>query len=123
MRYSQRDIGGRIRQVRGARTQEEFAKLHATSQGYVSDLEHGKALPSFNFLLSLVSKEGLSLDWLVSAAGSPMYLSPDDEAVALVREKAPQVYRKVDELLLVNPNLSPALLEFLDLFFKLEKQK
>lgn len=122
MRYSKKELGPRIRQLRGSRTQEEFSRVHEISQGYLSDLERGKAIPSFKFLLSLHRKEDISLDWLISGQGSPIYLSPESET-APVRERAPEVYRKVDELLLVNPSLSPTLLEFLDLFFKLETNK
>lgn len=123
MRYSWADLSQRIRTVRGERTQQEFAHSHQTSQGYISELEAGKAQPSFKFLLSLATQEQVSLDWLITGKGSRNYLPAEDEQKSpAVREKLPQVYEKVDTLLLAHPELSPTLVEFLDLFFKLKKE-
>ncbi|MGH9340998.1 MAG: helix-turn-helix domain-containing protein [Acidobacteriota bacterium] len=124
MRYPLGEVGLRIRQLRGRRRQQEFAELHETSQGYISDLENGKAQPSFSFLVSLFLKESISLDWLITGKGQAhFYPDQEGEEQVAMRERTPEPYRKLDGILMERPDLSPTLSEFLDLFLKLEIRK
>lgn len=115
-------LGERIRQVRGTRTQREFALLHGTSQGYISDLERDRAQPSFNFLFSLMDRDNISLDWLLTGNGSQHRTlaglgrsgGPGSDSVLAPGDLSSGIYRRVDELLGGRPDLSVSLLDFLD---------
>lgn len=63
---SRKDIGLRIRTIRGERTQKEFAEFTGTTQSYISDLERGKCFPSVSFLELLVKISGRSYDWILA---------------------------------------------------------
>lgn len=105
-------LGERIRQIRGSRTQRDFAIQHGTSQGYISDLERDRAQPSFNFLFSLMDKDNISLDWLLTGKGSQQRNLAGEGMPGGVLPSG--VYQRVDQLLGGRPDLSGALLDFLD---------
>jgi transcriptional regulator with XRE-family HTH domain len=65
-RLERKDIGLRIRSIRGARTQKEFAEMTGATQSYISDLERGKCFPSVSFLELLVKISGSSYDWILT---------------------------------------------------------
>lgn len=115
-------LGERLRQVRSTRTQRAFAQIHKTSQGYISDLERDKAQPSFHLLISLVSKEGISLDWLFTGKGEqqgsllneitdPLTSGSGSQTFALGKETT-AIYQELERLL-NNPELPPSLADFL----------
>lgn len=59
-------IASRMRQVRGEKTQVEFAKLLGTSQESVSRWESGIGVPALKVLHKLKKKKLISsIDWLV----------------------------------------------------------
>jgi transcriptional regulator with XRE-family HTH domain len=61
-----KDIGLRIRQIRGRRTQEAFGQMLEATQSYISDLERGKCFPSISFLIRLQELSGRSFDWILT---------------------------------------------------------
>lgn len=61
-----KDIGLRIRAIRGERSQKEFANLTGATQSYISDLERGKCFPSVTFLALLSQISGRSYDWILT---------------------------------------------------------
>ena len=74
--FSSADVGERIRQVRGDRTQEDFAKSVGILQGTLSKYERG-ATPAPAVLLEIARVGGTSVEWLLtgqaptSAGSSP----------------------------------------------------
>jgi transcriptional regulator with XRE-family HTH domain len=60
-----REIGSRIRGLRGDMQQEELASQLGVSQGQLSKVERGKAPPTLEMLLGVATKFGKSLDWIV----------------------------------------------------------
>ena len=61
-----REIGSRIRTLRGDILQEELALKVGISQGQLSKIESGKLAPTLETLVRLANQFGKSLDWIVS---------------------------------------------------------
>jgi transcriptional regulator with XRE-family HTH domain len=59
-------IGARIRALRGATLQEEFAPKLGISQGQLSKIERGNLAPSLEALLKIAQHFEKSLDWIVT---------------------------------------------------------
>jgi transcriptional regulator with XRE-family HTH domain len=60
-----KEIGLRIRGLRGDTRQEEFASQLGVSQGQLSKVERGKVAPTLEILLGVATRFGKSLDWIV----------------------------------------------------------
>jgi len=60
-----REIGLRIRSLRGDIRQEDFAAQLGVSQGQLSKIEGGRVAPTLEILLAVATKFGKSLDWIV----------------------------------------------------------
>ena len=63
-----RKLPNRIAEVRGERSQRQFAKDLGVFQQNVNRYENGTT-PHTDFLLTLSTKEGISLDWLLLGKG------------------------------------------------------
>jgi transcriptional regulator with XRE-family HTH domain len=64
-----REIGLRIRGLRGDMRQEELAAQLGVSQGQLSKVERGKVAPTLEILLGVATRFGKSLDWIVRGDG------------------------------------------------------
>jgi transcriptional regulator with XRE-family HTH domain len=60
-----KEIGLRIRGLRGNIRQEELASQLDVSQGQLSKVEGGKVPPTLELLMGVANKFGKSLDWMV----------------------------------------------------------
>lgn len=65
-----KEIGLRIRALRGDMRQEEVASQLGISQGQLSKVERGKVPPTLEILLGVATKFGKSLDWIVRGDGN-----------------------------------------------------
>jgi len=63
-----RKLPTRISEVRGDRSQRQFARELGVFQQNVNRYENGTT-PHTDFLLTLATKEGISLDWLLLGKG------------------------------------------------------
>jgi transcriptional regulator with XRE-family HTH domain len=63
-----RKLPERIAQVRGERSQRQFARDLGVFQQNVNRYENGTT-PHTDFLLTVATKEGVSLDWLLLGRG------------------------------------------------------
>jgi len=63
-----RKLSDRIAQVRGDRSQRQFARDLGVFQQNVNRYESGTT-PHTDFLITLALKEGVSLDWLLLGRG------------------------------------------------------
>ena len=63
-----RKLPNRISEVRGDRSQRQFARELGVFQQNVNRYENGTT-PHTDFLLTLATKEGVSLDWLLLGKG------------------------------------------------------
>ncbi|MED5262856.1 MAG: helix-turn-helix domain-containing protein [Myxococcota bacterium] len=63
-----RKLPNRISEVRGDRSQRQFARELGVFQQNVNRYENGTT-PHTDFLLTLATKEGISLDWLLLGKG------------------------------------------------------
>jgi len=63
-----RKLPERIAQVRGERSQRQFARDLGVFQQNVNRYENGTT-PHTDFLITLATKEGVSLDWLLLGKG------------------------------------------------------
>ncbi len=59
-----RKLPERIAQIRGGRSQRQFARELGAFQQNVNRYENGTT-PHTDFLITLATKEGVSLDWLL----------------------------------------------------------
>lgn len=64
-----REIGLRIRALRGDVRQEDLALQLGVSQGQLSKVERGKVAPTLEILSGLATRFGKSLDWIVTGQG------------------------------------------------------
>lgn len=64
-----RAIGQRIKELRGSRTQEDFARLMGVSQAQLSKYELGQSAPPLGFLTGLAKDTGRSVDWILTGKG------------------------------------------------------
>jgi transcriptional regulator with XRE-family HTH domain len=62
-------IGKRIKELRGSRTQEAFARLMGVSQAQLSKYELGQSAPPLGFLTRLAKDVGRSVDWILMGKG------------------------------------------------------
>jgi transcriptional regulator with XRE-family HTH domain len=67
-----KEVGSRIREIRGERTQKDFAVVMDATQSYISDLERGKCLPSVSFLARLRADSGRSYCWILRGKEEPV---------------------------------------------------
>lgn len=65
-----RKISDRLAQVRGDRSQRQFARDLGVFQQNVNRYENGTT-PHADFLIQLALKESVSLDWLLLGKGRP----------------------------------------------------
>lgn len=63
-----RQLAERIAQVRGSRSQRQFARDLGVFQQNVNRYENGTT-PHADFLITLATKESVSLDWLLLGKG------------------------------------------------------
>lgn len=64
MRYDMKEIGRRIRQIRGELSLEEFEKKLGVSKNTLSNYERGKGNPKAAILFKLAEHGGVSIEWL-----------------------------------------------------------
>ena len=59
-------IGRRIKELRAAERQDDFAPLLGITQGHLSKIERGMQAPTVEVLLRLRERYGKSLDWILT---------------------------------------------------------
>ena len=64
-----KEVGGRIRILRGRENQISFAEMLGITQGQVSRYESGRAAPSLDSLVRLKKRTGKSVDWILTGQG------------------------------------------------------
>lgn len=73
--YAYKEVGRRIRELRGRDRQKDWAKEIGCDQGYISQVENGVTKPSLAFLRSVAALKNASIDWMLtgrqSATGDP----------------------------------------------------
>jgi transcriptional regulator with XRE-family HTH domain len=65
-----KEIGSRIRDLRGDVRQEDFAIQLGISQGHLSKVERGQLAPTLEIVLKLAVRFDKTLDWLVRGESS-----------------------------------------------------
>lgn len=92
-----KDIGERVKAVRGLLNQREFAEALGVSHGSVSQIEQGKAMPSGEFLLRINQQFNADITWLLT--GMSNVNSIPSKPILNQREQALlDNYRHCDEL-------------------------
>lgn len=103
------EIGARLKVVRGALSQREFADRLGTSSGRVSELEAGRAMPGGDFLVRLYREFNTDITWLLVDVHSATHGAPAlaaeiqelvDQFTRLPSEEQAVVRRTVDALFL-----------------------
>jgi transcriptional regulator with XRE-family HTH domain len=62
-------LGQRVRQLRGAATQEEFARALDISQAQLSKYELGQSALPLSLLTKLAERFGRTTDWILTGKG------------------------------------------------------
>ncbi len=112
-------VGIRIREIRGKRTQKEFAEIANATQSYISDLERGKCFPSVSFLALLVELSGKSYDWILTGKERviPTEEEPDEENKSPPKVSVEMDYSYLQSLIILirdaPPSEKPRLLKIL----------
>jgi len=60
-----REVGNRVRLVRGDRTQEEFAALIGVTRANLASVESGRSFPGPEFLVYIAHRCRVSLNWVL----------------------------------------------------------
>ena len=60
-----REVGNRVRLVRGDRTQEEFAALIGVTRANLASVESGRSFPGPEFLVNIAHRCRVSLNWVL----------------------------------------------------------
>jgi len=68
-KYDFKEIGARIRMLRGRERQKDWAKKIGCDQGYISQVENGVTKPSLSFLGAVSSMCSASIDWMLTGKG------------------------------------------------------
>ena len=90
-------LGAKIRQVRGAVTQADFAKQFGIARAEVSKIERGEGRPTAELLYNICLKHHLSIEWMLSGhepASDPAQADLFKEApvkAAPVKEGSPEL--------------------------------
>jgi transcriptional regulator with XRE-family HTH domain len=64
-----KDIGLRLKQLRGKVSQKDFGESFGVSKSYINNLEHGSK-PSLELLISVSTSFDVSLDWIILGIGN-----------------------------------------------------
>jgi transcriptional regulator with XRE-family HTH domain len=68
-KYDFKEIGARIRMLRGRERQKDWAKKIGCDQGYISQVENGVTKPSLSFLGAVSAMCSASIDWMLTGKG------------------------------------------------------
>lgn len=95
-----KEIGERIKQVRGSLNQRSFAEQLGVSLGSISQVEQGKAMPGGDFLLKIHASFGVDVTWLLTGMNNepqPMQsdLKPDEIALLDNYRHAPKEQQEI----------------------------
>lgn len=64
-----KNVGERIKQVRGILNQRDFAERLGVSKSSVSQIEQGKTMPGGDFLMRLNKEFGVDITWVLTGLG------------------------------------------------------
>ena len=68
-RVKLKEMGRRIRSLRGSENQTPFARALGITQGQLSRYEKGTAAPSLDSLVRLKKSTGRSIGWIITGKG------------------------------------------------------
>jgi transcriptional regulator with XRE-family HTH domain len=80
--YNLKEIGKRLKEIRGSLRQVDIANEFKVDRSYISSIEQGRAKPSLEYLIFISTKFNASLDWILTgqtgAKKLPSFI-PDEE--------------------------------------------
>ncbi|MDA8232846.1 MAG: helix-turn-helix transcriptional regulator [Magnetospirillum sp.] len=95
-------IGGRIRQVRGSRSQADFASELAVHKETLGKYERDQMIPGADFVGRVCQQFGVSADWLLTGVEPPRSAAPsadsdrlDEELNARVVDGIARLYKEM----------------------------
>jgi len=68
--FEYKEIGQRIKELRGRDRQKDWAGRIGCDQGYISQVENGVTKPSLAFLKGVAAITNASIDWILTGRGS-----------------------------------------------------
>ena len=105
-------IGRRIKEIRGNRTQHEYASQLGVKQGYITKYEHG-TLPEANTLKKIADTDNISIDWIIAESGAKYRTGEEKIPVEWLDIPLDKDTLKIAKLLLCNKTTREALLELI----------
>jgi transcriptional regulator with XRE-family HTH domain len=76
-------IGDRIKEVRGKKSQDDFAQAHGIHRNTLARWESGKRSPEYSFLRDITERYGLAPDWVLMGAGPKLLAESADQEASL----------------------------------------
>jgi transcriptional regulator with XRE-family HTH domain len=71
--FEYKEIGQRIKELRGRDRQKDWAERIGCDQGYISQVENGVTKPSLAFLKGVAAITSASIDWILTGRGSKSF--------------------------------------------------
>lgn len=93
-------IGQRLKEVRGRKSQAEFAEQLGVTHKSISNYEIGKRVPDVEFICKLMKDFGVDSTWLITgqyAVTSKSNLSTLKELRAVIDEKLDEVITNLEK--------------------------
>ncbi|WP_299396296.1 helix-turn-helix transcriptional regulator [uncultured Desulfovibrio sp.] len=91
-------LGSRIRQIRGAESQETFAARIGVSKGSIGGYERDENSPSADVILKICSKANISVEWLMTGRGAIRAAAMDDSVATSSPRPATQLDAKLERV-------------------------
>jgi len=82
-KYCVMTIGDRIKEVRGKRSQDDFAQMHGIHRNTLSRWESGKRSPEYSFLRDITERHGLAPNWVLMGIGPKLLTESADKEASL----------------------------------------
>lgn len=113
MRIDLKEVGKRIRRVRGGNSLIEFEKIVGIGKNMISLYEHGEAWPKPHTLDKIIELSGRPSDWLLYGVGDnadtvaedhlPYHPTPEEENLLKILEEVPDVREAMEAMMALPP--------------------
>jgi transcriptional regulator with XRE-family HTH domain len=100
-----KEIGRRLRQVRGKIKQKEWAETIGCQQAYVSQVENGITKPSLDYLVKASQITGVSIDEILGIQKEPVESEKATLATMQIKDEIEPYFKKKEELIQKIKNL------------------
>lgn len=94
-------ISLKIKDIRGKRSQAEFARALGLERSNFPKYESGQIKPSFEFFKALALKENINLNWLIADQGEMYFREEGKSELARENRELKELLKKVESVIAV----------------------